>query len=147
MRLELGGRPGRRGAVLVEVLVALTVLALVTGVILQCFASVALASGKVRRSFEAAWLLRNVLFDVKSDDDGTRYARTHRAAPAGPFRTPEAYVYLVTASKVAEAKQPWGKKIRYERLDILLLWKENREFLDAQTIRRLAPPPQSGAEG
>ncbi|MBI4550318.1 MAG: type II secretion system protein [Candidatus Omnitrophica bacterium] len=133
MRLE-----SARGTVLVETLMALAVLAVITGFVLESLLASLSGSRKVRQAFAASQALENFLFDAKSDEHGDRFARPHTG---GPVRFPDGreYAYSVDSRIIGDTRKAWGTETVYQQLDIQLRWNHGKEKLSAQTVVRTHP--------
>ncbi len=134
----------KKGVILLEAIIAITVLSLVTTFIIQAISTSLRSSEKVRDSFEASFLLENLIFDIKSDEGGERFAKPGTGKLSGIFTTPNAYSYNINSKLIGETKDRWGggRKV-YQDFDLRLIWKEGREYLVAKTVMRIKPQPAS----
>ena len=127
----------RKGFVLLEALVALTVLSLVISFIIQALAVSLTSSEKLRDSFEACLLLDNLLFDIKSDEKGELLRKPHQGNLNGSFMNPNVYTYRVDSRVIVETQKQWGDQTLYHDFDVQIGWKDGREYLLTKTVGRI----------
>lgn len=126
-----------KGTVLIETIIAVTILSLITAYVIQSFTVSLSASEKVKASFEASILLENLLFDIKSDENGEKFS----AKPSGDLlhflEGPQQYSYEMSPSTLGQIKKQWSDQTLYELVDARVLWKEKKEYVSTQTVRRV----------
>lgn len=134
----------RKGFVLVETLVAVVLLALVAATVIQTIATALAGSQRIRAAFEASVILENLLFQIKSDEEGQSFARSHEGAPPPmEFVSPYEYTYRVDARILGISQKEWGDRYLYQDLKIRLAWKNGREFLLSQSVVRTKLPHET----
>ena len=125
------------GVVLLEAMMALVILSILTGYIIQSIAASIRGYEKVRSTFEASVFLNNLLFEVKSDERGRRFARPRRDGIQSNFFTPNAYSLQVDARPIGLTQKPWGDRTIYELFDVAIDWKDRREAVASATVGRV----------
>lgn len=127
----------QKGSVLIETVIAMAFLAIVLTSIIQSLLISLYASKKIRDSFEASILLKNVLFEIKNDEKAELYARPHRGELRGYFVSPNDYLYKVSSSLIGSTQKAWGQETLYQNFKVEIQWQEGRDFLSANSVARI----------
>lgn len=132
------GGADRSGTVLVETLIALAILSVIAGFLLESLLVSLNGSRRIRQTFAASLLLENLLFDAKADELGEQFARPHSGPPAR-FAKGDEYSHTVDARMIGDSRKAWGTESIYQQLDIQLRWNHEKDKLSAQTVVRTHP--------
>ncbi|GEM_PF-1760299 len=125
-----------RGSALIETMIAMAILAIVLTSIIQSLLVSLHASEKIRDSFEASILLENLLFEIKNDEKGERYAKPHEGELKGYFVSPNDYFYTVNSKIIGSTQKAWGQQTLYQDFKVQVNWKQGRDFLIANSVAR-----------
>jgi type II secretory pathway pseudopilin PulG len=122
----------------VETLIALAILSVIAGFLLESLLISLNGSRRIRQTFAASLLLENILFAAKTDEQGEQFARPH-SGPAAPLAGGNEYDYTVDSRMIGDSRKAWGTESIYQQLDIQLRWNHGKEKISAQTVVRTHP--------
>jgi len=122
--------------VLIEAIVAIGILAIITGMVIQSMTGMLKASSDIRQSFESSLLLDDLFFSLKNDIDKDEVKPYRRGRMRSGFDRRTIFSYEVTSKPLAQTENRFGKKSTYRNFDLKVERQDKKDFLLGQIILR-----------